>query len=69
MSIKRVRFLGCSDGQVSWAGHDDPKGILVIGNIYDVSKWEVHSWHTRVFLEGIDGEFNSVCFEEIEETK
>jgi len=25
---------------------------------------EVHSWHTKVFLKGFKGSFNSVCFKE-----
>ena len=62
----RVKYLGCSDEQVKWASHDDPRDVpLVKGIIYKVEYTEVHTWHTRIKLEGISGEFNSVCFKEI----
>ena len=63
--MEKVKYTGCSDDQIKWGGHDDPKDILKIGEIYEVAKREVHSWHTKVFLVGIKGNFNSVCFEPI----
>lgn len=34
------------------------------GNIYKVVKETVYNWHTELELEGIDGTFNSVLFDE-----
>lgn len=61
-----VRFLGTTDQQVKWGNNDDPRGILTIGSIYEVSEVEVHNWHTKIQLvSSIDDnlKFNSVCFE------
>ncbi len=38
------------------------KAGLIVGQVYVVSKIEVHSWHTKVWLENFDGPFNSVQF-------
>jgi hypothetical protein len=61
-----VKYIGCSKEQQRWGGNDNPqeKG-LVIGNIYEVSSEEQHSWHTKFYLVGIEGKFNSVCFIEV----
>ncbi|MBU1082748.1 MAG: hypothetical protein KKB59_19920 [Spirochaetes bacterium] len=59
----KVRFIGASGEQTRWGTHTNPDGILVIGEEYTVSNIEEHSWHTKVFLVGINGNFNSVCFE------
>lgn len=61
-----VRFIGATDEQVKWGNNDDPRGVLTIGSIYEVSEVEVHSWHTKIQLvSSVDDElkFNSVCFE------
>lgn len=64
-SPKRVRFIGATDDQVAYGGHPDPRGLLVVGEYYDVEKWDVEAWVTRVSLRGLPGlQFNSVCFEE-----
>ena len=59
----KVRYIGASDEQVAWE-NDDPRGLLETGDVYEV---EVHSWHTRYHLKGIDGRFNAVCFEIVED--
>ncbi len=61
---KLLRFTGSTPEQVRWGGNDNPDGILVVGDVYEVDKREVHSWHTKISLKGIDGWFNSVCFED-----
>lgn len=61
--VKKVRYIGASDEQVRWGNNDDPRGLLEIGNIYEVEHEDVHSWHTKYSLKGIKGKFNSVCFE------
>lgn len=62
----KVKFLGSSDAQVSFSGHDDPRKYLVIGEIYELERKEVHTWHTEYYLKDFSGlDFNSVCFEEV----
>ncbi len=64
-----VRFMGATDQQVKWGNNDDPRGILKIGSIYEISEVEVHNWHTKIYLvSSIDDglKFNSVCFESVE---
>jgi len=60
----KVVFVSSSIEQVRWGGgNTDPEGILIKGNTYIVEKADVHTWHTKLYLEGIDGKFNSVSFE------
>jgi len=63
----KVIYTGCDDDQVRWGGNSDPRGILVEGNTYEVEDYEIHSWHTKLKLVGVDGKFNSVCFIDVEE--
>ena len=51
------------DAQVQWGGGRDPRGLLVPGHEYVVAYEEVHSLHTRYYLSGIEGWFNSVLFD------
>jgi hypothetical protein len=53
-----------SKESIQWGSHTSPVGILEPGNEYDLEKEEMHSWHTRIYLKGIDGYFNSVWFDE-----
>lgn len=62
----RVKYLGCSPVQVT--GHDNPRGILTIGQIYILQRVEASSWHTDFYLQGIDGNFNSVCFDRVDQS-
>jgi len=59
----RVKYIGCTDEQVRWGGNDDPRTVLEEGQEYEVEEKEVHSWHTKIKLVGVEGKFNSVCFE------
>lgn len=59
----KVRFLGCSEAQRRWGSNDDPSNKLYIGSIYTISMVETHPWHTKISVTGIDGKFNSACFE------
>lgn len=61
----RVIYVGASDEQVRWGDNDDPRDLLIEGKEYEVEEKEVHSWHTKLYLVGIEGRFNSVCFAEI----
>lgn len=59
-----VRYIGATDDQVRFGGCDDPRGLLVEGFSYEITKEEVHTWHTKYELVGFDGKlFNSVSFE------
>ena len=64
---KKVIYTGnVSKGQINWGGNTDPRGILIPGEEYVLDRIEEHSWHTRVYLQGIeDAYFNSVWFEEV----
>ena len=64
----KVKYNGCSEAQQKWGSYDD-HSKLVVGEVYTVSKVEVHSGHTNVHLKGIDGRFNSVCFTKMPETQ
>lgn len=52
-----------TDSQINWGSNDNPNDLLTIGTLYDVSKIEVHSWHTKIELVGFPGKkFNTVGF-------
>lgn len=57
----RVRYIGATDDQVRWGSCADPRGVLTLGEIYEVDRQEVHSWHTKFWINGHG--YNSVCFE------
>ena len=59
----RAIYLGCIDEQVAWgASNDDPRKVMIEGDIYTIEKVEVHSYHTKLSFRGIEGKFNSVSF-------
>ena len=43
--------------------NDDPTLKLIKGNTYLVEHVEIRAQHTKIKLIGVDGNFNSVCFE------
>ncbi|MDR1902369.1 MAG: hypothetical protein LBQ88_08840 [Treponema sp.] len=57
-----IYFERASEEQIRWGGNDDPEKFLTVGEEYTVKDVEIHSYHTKVFLEGIEGKFNSVSF-------
>jgi hypothetical protein len=59
------------DTQVRWGGNADPRGVLTPGETYEVELVSVHSWHTKIFLVGVDcgRGFNSVSFEPVLESE
>ncbi len=59
----RVRFLGCDEPQQNWGGPYADHSNLEVGKEYILEDFVVHSWHTKIYLEGFTGAFNSVCFE------
>lgn len=59
----KVVFWSSIPEQVRWGGNDDPDEHLVRGQTYTIERTEIHSQHTKVFLEGFPGlKFNSVSF-------
>ena len=60
--MEKVTFDGATKEQIKWGSNDDPNKVLTVGQEYTIEKWKVHSWHTKVKLEGVDGWFNSVSF-------
>jgi len=58
-----VKFVGCSKEQVAWGNNTDPEHLLVPGGVYFVQQMIVKSSHTKLILRGVEGKFNSVCFE------
>jgi hypothetical protein len=65
----KVKYTGCTDAQVKFAAHDDPRDVLEVDGIYTILKTEVHSWHTKVILQEFPTyKFNSVCFEDVDDS-
>ncbi len=62
----KVKFIECCDKQVDYGGYDDPRPVLEIGQEYEVEAVHEEAWKTRIKLKGIQGHFNSVCFDEVE---
>lgn len=64
---REVKFIHASDFQVNWGSCDDPRGVLVPGKKYVLEHLDVHSYHTKVFLEGVTCKrgFPSSCFMEV----
>jgi hypothetical protein len=59
-----VVFTGCNEHQRMFGDCDDPTHKCIVGHKYVVEYREVHSWHTKIKLQGMVGLFNSVCFED-----
>ena len=57
-----VIFTGATEEQIKWGGNDDPNQFLKVGDKAIIEAKEVHSWHTKLYLVGIPGMFNSVSF-------
>lgn len=61
-----VRYIGSSDEQVAWGSCADPRPFLKEGEAYLVKQVEVHSWHTKVYLESFpERPFPSCAFEPV----
>jgi hypothetical protein len=64
----KVRCISTDESQSRWGGNDSAEKYLEAGKIYTLSRDpEIHSWHTKFYLEEVPGrKFNSVQFEEVE---
>jgi hypothetical protein len=63
--MNQVVFLGCHERQHSWGSHTGDLTKLEVGKIYEVEKVEADTQHTKVYLKGIEGSFNEVCFRKV----
>lgn len=43
----------------------DPKHLLKIGNIYQMTRMEVYNYYTSIYIKELDTWFNSVLFSEV----
>ena len=61
---KMKKFVRYNGGTQSYYSCSDPKN-LVIGKEYEVTSINVRNWQTNYTLKGINGNFNSVWFDDI----
>lgn len=62
---KRVRY----NGNMDIYSLGSPSTNLVIGQEYEVEEKKVSSFHTTYVLKGVEGEFNSVFFSDVDDKK
>lgn len=63
---EQVVFKECSDCQVTYGGHDDPRDHLLLDSIYIVKNVIIKEWSSQYELEGFEElGFNTVCFEKV----
>jgi hypothetical protein len=60
-----VKFIGCTREQINWGNNSDPENLLMVNGVYYVQDMIVKSSHTKLILRGVEGKFNSVCFERL----
>lgn len=65
----KVVYTGASEDQISYVGATDPRSLLVEGQVYTIDHTDVHSYFTYVYLEEVDGEFNSCMFKDFKEVR
>ena len=63
--IKKVKFTGQKLEQMLWGNHDNANEVLEVGKVYEEGGRCIHNSYTSIYLKGIEGAFNSVCFEEV----
>ncbi len=63
----KVIYIGCAKIQHAFGNHTGDLTELIPHKIYTINHIEVHSWHTEIYLNGIEGSFNSVCFKPLNE--
>lgn len=64
--MKTVICINIDKDVANWGGNTDPNGLLEIGKHYTVIEEDVHSWHTKLYLEEFpDKPFNSCHFKDV----
>jgi len=48
--------------QIAWGSCDDPNEKLTVGKVYELENKQVHAWHTKYKIRGIEGWFNGISF-------
>ena len=67
MKGDKVILVNSDKDVAAWGGNKIPSEHgLVIGCTYIVEAEEVHTWHTKLWIGGHIGPFNSAHFEEVE---
>ncbi len=63
----KVRYNGATDEQAHWGACSDPRETLREGEVYELERVEVHTWHTKIWLVGHDCNrgFNSASFHRV----
>ena len=64
--MMKIRYTGSTQEQRRWGSYTGNYAALVIGKEYELDHQEVHAWHTKYFLKGVEGSFNSACFEAVD---
>jgi len=63
---KKIRYV--VPDPISWGTDANNVKHLTLGAIYTVERTEVHSWHTKLFLQEVPGiPFSTVWFDEVVE--
>jgi hypothetical protein len=59
----RVQYVpsDADEARANWGANKSPVGLLDPESVYEVTKVEVHSWHTKLWVNSI-GPFNSTHF-------
>ncbi len=65
----KVICVNVDVGTAKWGDCTDPTGLLEVDKEYTVDESEVHSWHTKVYLKEVEGEFNSAHFRDADATE
>lgn len=64
--IKVIYRGDATESQVNYGSNDDPRGILVPGQAYEIDGIEVHSFYTQIRVkEYPEKQFNSVHFDDV----
>ena len=60
----KVKYIGLDQDQINYGLGRDPRELLVVGSDYFVEYTDVGNWSSTVKLQGFEGEFNTVGFED-----
>lgn len=61
-----VKCVDVAEFTQRYGGSSGKLSDIAVGSSYTVTDVEVHSWHTKLTLDGVPGQFNSCLFEEPE---
>ncbi len=61
-----VKCVSVSEATQRYGGNSGKLSDISEGGQYKVTDVELHSWHTKLTLDGVHGQFNSCLFEKVE---